>query len=125
MKILIEQEMALHQPKVRENLDEVKRLLHPDFVEVGKTGLTYSFVDMTEVKVEMDSELGLHSQDFFCVKLKSSVQLLMYKTAAQDKKGGYLDYAKRSSIWTCSDEGWQLIYHQGTLCPEFEIKTAS
>ena len=121
MKILIEQETALHQPSVRNNREEVSRLLHPDFVEVGKTGITYHFDDVLE-EMNDDSEPVIHSQDFLCVTLKPSVQLLLYKTALQDQQGGYFDYAKRSSVWTFSGESWQLIYHQGTLCPEFEIK---
>lgn len=64
MKILIEQETALHQPSVRNNREEVSRLLHPDFVEVGKTGITYHFDDVLE-EMNDDSEPVIHSQDFF------------------------------------------------------------
>nr|WP_238930516.1 DUF4440 domain-containing protein [Vibrio sp. S9_S30] len=119
---MIEQERALHAHSVRSNRDELKRLLHPDFVEVGKAGVTYYFEDVLEER-SVDVPPEIHAQEFLCVELKSSLRLLLYKTAVQDQQGGYFDYTKRSSIWTLTtDESWQLIYHQGTLCSEFEIK---
>ncbi|CCN50220.1 conserved hypothetical protein [Vibrio nigripulchritudo MADA3029] len=122
MDILIEQEKALHQPSVRKNGEEIHRLLHPEFVEVGKSGVTYNFEDMLKnMEQEPDIQPPVHSQDFVCMTLKPSVQMLLYKTALINEQGEYFDHAKRSSIWMFTGEGWQLVYHQGTLCEAFEV----
>lgn len=41
MRFLIEQEVLLQQYETRQNEHEVMRLLHPDFVEVGRLGRSF------------------------------------------------------------------------------------
>lgn len=49
MEVLIEQEIALHKYEIRQNLDEVARLLHPSFKEVGRSGRTFDYVSTLEM----------------------------------------------------------------------------
>ena len=123
MNLLIEQERALHKYEVRTNLEEIKRLIHPDFIEVGKSGDTYYFKDMIESMVSEEPPEGyIHSQDFELIQLEASVQLLLYKTVWVSLDGDKSSFAKRSSIWVFTGQSWQLKYHQGTPCLEFEIR---
>lgn len=122
MNILIEQEIALHKFTVRQNPDEVVRLIHPSFREVGKSGATYDYQSIVEM---MSSERAIdgyiHAQDFECIQLEPSIQLLLYKSALVEGAGKVSHYSKRSSIWAFTGERWQMKYHQGTSCPEFKF----
>ena len=124
MDILIEQEVALHQPDVRHNKQEVARLVHPSFREVGKSGRSFDFDTIMEMMAGEKTSMGhIHSQDFEIIPLEPSTHLLLYRTAWIDKLGTKAHFTKRSSIWSFNGENWQLKYHQGTPCEEFELVT--
>tara|TARA_Y100001956_G_C4120090_1_gene186938 strand:+ start:59 stop:445 length:387 start_codon:yes stop_codon:yes gene_type:complete len=124
MDILIEQEVALHKYEVRQNKQEVTRLVHPSFREVGKSGTSFDFAAIMQMMNEEKPNSGyIHSQDFETIQLEPSIQLLLYKTAWVDRLGAKAHFAKRSSIWVFTGESWQLKYHQGTPCEEFEFVT--
>jgi hypothetical protein len=120
MDILIEQEIALQQYEIRQNKQEVARLLHPSFKEVGNTGMSFNYASIVEMmELEQPSDGQIHSQDFECIQLEPSVQLLLYKSASVANDGSITNFSKRSSIWVLSGDNWQIKYHQGTLCSEF------
>ncbi|KLN66579.1 MULTISPECIES: nuclear transport factor 2 family protein [Vibrio] len=124
MDILIEQEKALHQFSVRQDNTERERLIHPTFREVGKSGTSFDFATIVEMmEGEETSEVVIHSQDYECIQLEPSVQLLLYKSALISVDGEVSNYAKRSSIWAFTGCNWQLKYHQGTPCPAFEFES--
>lgn len=124
MDILIEQEIALHQYEVRKNKQEVTRLVHPSFREVGQSGSSFDFNTIIQMMDDEKPCAGyIHSQDFETIQLEPSIQLLLYKTAWVDKLGTKAHFAKRSSIWVFTGENWQLKYHQGTPCEKFEFVT--
>ncbi|MEX0335760.1 DUF4440 domain-containing protein [Vibrio tubiashii] len=124
MDILIEQEKALHQFLVRKDKAERERLIHATFREVGKSGTSFDFETISEMmEGEEPSQVIIHSQDYECIQLEPSVQLLLYKSALISADGEISSYAKRSSIWAFTGCNWQLKYHQGTLCPAFEIES--
>lgn len=126
MKFLIEQEVLLQQYETRQNEHEVMRLLHPDFVEVGRSGRSFDLQSILELMENEEPSTGkIHSQSFECIALEPSVQLLLYKSAWVDSKGSASLYTKRSSIWVFTGEKWQLKYHQGTPCEPFRIEVES
>lgn len=49
MDILIEQEIELHQHEIRQSKTDIERLIHPSFVEVGKSGTSYDFDSIIEM----------------------------------------------------------------------------
>ncbi len=122
MNILIEQEIALHQYAVRQNRQEVARLLHPSFSEVGESGRSYDYKSIVEMmESERPSGAYIHSQDYECIELEPSVHLLTYKSARVDADGAKSNFVKRSSIWVFTGENWQMKYHQGTSCAVFQF----
>lgn len=124
MDFLIEQEVALHQFETRQNRDEVTRLIHPSFREVGRSGTSFDFNSILEMMTAEQASGGyIHSQDFELIQLEASVYLLLYKSAWVDEAGNAGHFSKRSSIWSFTGENWQLKYHQGTPCEEFELFT--
>ncbi|GAL19031.1 hypothetical protein JCM19235_2454 [Vibrio maritimus] len=125
MEVIIEQEIALHQFEVRQDKVEIERLIHPDFREVGRSGNSYDFKSIVRMmEAEKPSSVQVHSQNYECFELESTVQLLTYETALIDDTGQVSNFTKRSSIWVLVGEFWQLKYHQGTPCDIFEIKVS-
>ena len=122
MDILIEQEVMLHKYEVRQNRSEVARLFHPSFREIGKSGSSYDYQSIVEMmEAEEPADGYVHSQNFECIQLGLSIYLLLYKSAFVGSDGSRGHFAKRSSIWVFTGKKWQMKYHQGTSCPEFEF----
>ncbi len=123
MDILIEQEIELHQYEIRQSKTDIERLIHPSFVEVGKSGTSYDFDSIIEMmEGEESSSTRIHSQRYECIQLEPSVQLLRYESALVSEFGEVSDFAKRRSIWAFTGTCWQLKYHQGTPCSPFELE---
>lgn len=124
MDILIEQEIALHQYEARQSKADIARLIHDDFREVGESGVSYDLQSIIEMMGnERPSNGVIHSQNYECIPLEASVQLLLYKSATVDELVKNSHFAKRSSIWVLNGTQWQLKYHQGTACEPFELIT--
>tara|TARA_R110002167_G_scaffold10266_16_gene47424 strand:+ start:1061 stop:1441 length:381 start_codon:yes stop_codon:yes gene_type:complete len=123
MDILVKQEIELHRYDTRKSDTDIQRLIHPSFSEVGKSGNSYDFTSIIEMmSSEEPSRVSIHSQNYECIQLEPSLQLLKYESALVSKKSGDVsDYAKRCSIWAFTGTCWQLKYHQGTPCSAFEL----
>lgn len=122
MEELIKNEIALHQFEVRTDRSEVLKLLHSDFLEVGKSGRTFDLNSLIEsMGAEESTGAVVHSQDYECINLKGDAFLLLYKSAVINADGSIRSYAKRSSVWIEEEGEWKLRYHQGTFCDEFEL----
>jgi hypothetical protein len=120
MDILIEQEIALHQFDTRKDKNEVARLLHSSFKEVGESGNSYDYKSIVEMmESEKPSEGYIYSEGYECIQLEPMVYLLLYKSTWVDGNGSKSHFAKRSSVWVFAGERWQMKYHQGTPCSEF------
>ncbi|MGF1747168.1 DUF4440 domain-containing protein [Vibrio cionasavignyae] len=125
MEVIIEQEIALHEFEIRQDKAEIERLIHPDFREVGRSGNSYDFKSIVRMmEMEKPSNVQIHSQNYECVALEPTVQLLTYETALIDDSGQASSFTKRSSIWVLAEELWQLKYHQGTPCDILEINVS-
>jgi hypothetical protein len=113
-------EIELHRIETRRNVNRLDQLLHPEFVEFGRSGRAYS---RTEVLAEFSAIVecvefeAVHSQDFSAAMLGPGVALLTYKSAHQNPAGELHRYTLRSSIWVETERGWVLRFHQGTPAP--------
>lgn len=89
-------------------------LLHPDFLECGRSGTRYTRDDILK-ELSAESILPVvHAQDFDLVILAENVALLTYLSAHVDAEGNLGRHALRSSLWVRTDVGWQMRFHQGT-----------
>lgn len=105
---LKEKEMAVLDPRVRADRDQVSRLLHDDFIEFGSTGRVYNrkvLLDMLED--EQPSPVVI--RDFAVRQLSGDTALVTYRSVGQ---GG--QEARRSSVWVDVDGAWKMVFHQGT-----------
>ncbi|WP_444931868.1 DUF4440 domain-containing protein [Microbulbifer sp. SSSA002] len=121
--ILIEYETKLHQFEMRKSPEVIKKLLSPDFKEVGKSGRTFDCQSIAvAMQREEDGDWEIHSQNYECIPLSDTVIMLLYQSAQRNHRGGYTGFCKRSSIWVRSKGQWQMQYHQGTPCEAFKLE---
>ena len=92
-------------------MDEV---LAPDFFEFGRSGRAYSREGTLEVAAQpIDAELPL--MDFRARLLDTDIAQVTYVSAVT--YDGVRELANRSSIWSRTENGWRLRFHQGTAVP--------
>jgi len=105
-EIVLRQERALLTSRVRNDVAELGVLLHPQFLEVGRTGRIWSRDDAA-LSPAGDGEARIAevvSVDRVC----DDAILLVFRT--EDARGSVL----RSSLWVRDGARWRLRFHQGT-----------
>jgi hypothetical protein len=119
LELISSLEISLHQPAVRCDTGRLQALLHPDFVEVGRSGQSYNKGQMVQHLVQESLSTAIWSQDFKLAMPAFSVALLTYQSAHIGTEGQLTHHAARSSLWQFTDAGWQLRFHQGTPVAAF------
>ena len=114
LKTLEMLEEGLWRADARFDRTQMDVVLAPDFFEVGRSGRVYRREDTLGVRAQpIDARLPL--RDFKARLLDSNVAQVTYVSAVTHE--GVEEIANRSSIWTRSEHGWQLRFHQGTAIP--------
>jgi len=109
-------EKRLLEHDVRLNEDELSTLLADDFIEFGASGIAWT---KAEVITELQNEAFVPRlvSSFVVKQLSDDVMLITYLCRSaptdQDREVNSL----RSSIWRRYGNEWQMVFHQGTLCP--------
>lgn len=86
----------------------MNRVLSPDFFEFGRSGRVYRREEIMAMSAgEIDATLG----NFNVQLIDTNVALVTY---ISEVKYGQIEIANRSSIWTRTNGGWQIRFHQGT-----------
>lgn len=107
-------EQELHTQATRSNRSRMQILLHPDFVEFGRSGKCYALAEILN-EFGPDTMLpAIHSEDFNLIVLAEEVALLTYLSAHVDEAGKRYRHTLRSSVWVRTEVGWQMRFHQGT-----------
>ncbi len=118
---LREMEVALHQQEIRTNVEQLKLMLHPKFIEIGYSGKTHDYSSTLKNLIsEKISDFKVWSQDYKYTEFSKTIIQLTYKAAQQDKYGNLSRHAKRSSIWVNESGEWKVKFHQGTPTDAFE-----
>jgi hypothetical protein len=102
---VVRREQKLLDPALRKDTEAAARLLHPDFVEFGKSGRVWN---RDSILAMMASDPGVSgvASNFVPTRLTDDVVLLTYRSA---------DGTLRSSIWVRDVESdWLVRFHQGT-----------
>jgi hypothetical protein len=111
--VVIERELALLTPEVRDSADQLEELLDPDFSEIGKSGRLWTRAGMIAALVA-DTDPEKHTVDFSDMSGRTvgpGFVLLTYVTQVEGRR------ARRSSLWRQSMNGWRVLHHQGTPIP--------
>lgn len=106
-------ERELHTAGTRRSATRLKELLHPEFREIGRSGREYLRATILERLAEGEPP-KVHAEQFRRVDLEPRVALITYKSAHIAEDGGLCRHSLRSSIWILGEEGWRMVFHQGT-----------
>jgi hypothetical protein len=107
-------ETELHTIEARCDRERMESLLHPDFVEFGRSGRPYTRADILN-EFGPESVMGaIRSENFDLAVLAEDVALLTYVSAHKDAEGKQSRHTLRSSVWVRTEIGWRLRFHQGT-----------
>lgn len=108
-------EVELHHPGAGCSAERLQALLHPQFHEVGRSGVPYDRETVARYLAGRPAGPQVQSHDFAVSALAPGVALLTYRsTEHRDGPGAPPVRTWRSSLWMRSAAGWQLRYHQGT-----------
>lgn len=99
-------ELLLLEPLVRNDPDQVRQLLHSDFVEYGCSGRTWDRESVTEAT--SNSHEPIAAIDLRATRLGDEAVLLTYTSESVGRR------ALRSSIWVRERDCWVMLFHQGT-----------
>jgi hypothetical protein len=107
-------ERELHKAETRRNRKRMETLIHPSFVEFGRSGNRYSRADVLEEYGPNSTLPAIRSENFQMANLAEGIVLLTYVSAHLDADGNAHRRTLRSSIWVLTEAGWQIRFHQGT-----------
>lgn len=111
-------EVALHRTEVRADRARMDALLHPDFVEFGRSGTVWTReATLDEFGDAQAASQGptIHAQDFELRCLADGLALLTYRSAHVEPDGRRHRWSLRASLWQRDGRGsWRLRFHQGT-----------
>ena len=103
-------EESLWRAETRFDRAHMERVLHPDFLEFGRSGRTYTREQCLGVAPgEIDAELPL--RDFAVHPVAEGIRLVTYVSVV---RYGTVQVGNRSSLWVRDGESWRLRFHQGT-----------
>ena len=109
-------EPVFHRPEFGTTRADFERMTDPDFWEVGASGRRYSrafVLDELEKRHAAPHADIWEKSEFACRQLAEDLYLVTY-TLVQD----LTRITRRASIWRRTEDGWKILYHQGTLVPE-------
>ena len=108
---LRELEESLWRDDSRYDAAHAQRVFHPDFLEFGRSGRTWTLDTLAMEGDPIDVELPLPGLRIEL--LTPDVALVHYVSRKLDGSGA----ANRSSVWLRTPDGWRLRFHQGTPTP--------
>jgi len=111
LKVLHQLEEDLWRGELRFERKRMEEILAPDFFEFGKSGRVYQREDILEASAQLIKDRP-PLLDFKARSLGSNVVQVTYVSAVIHE--GIEERALRSSIWSRTEHGWQLRFHQGT-----------
>ncbi|KAF1008258.1 MAG: hypothetical protein GAK28_01238 [Luteibacter sp.] len=116
---LVALETKLHQPSTRGDRQRLAALLHDDFREIGRSGLTYDRDQVLDALPREASPDAIHGDAFQLSLLADGLALLTYRSVRTDAQGITGSHTLRSSLWQRDTLGWRMRFHQGTPCAPF------
>ena len=105
-------EPIFHRPEFFGSRTDLENATAADFWEIGASGRRYSRAYVLETlaaRAEEPVEDHFEARDFHCRALSAEVYLLTY-TLLQGAR-----LTRRATIWRRSGQGWQILFHQGTV----------
>jgi hypothetical protein len=112
---LKKREPIFHTPAFGKSRADHEKVTDADYWEVGASGNRYSreyVLDELERCGHIEIDHTWETRDFWCREIAPDNYLLTYTLAQGDR------ITRRSTIWRRTSQGWQILYHQGTIAQE-------
>ena len=107
-------EESLWRRETRFDRAYMEGVLAPDFFEFGRSGRVYDRAETLSIGAsDIDAKLPLAA--FRITGLDIATVLVTYVSEVGASKEALL--SNRASIWSRTDAGWRLRFHQGTPAP--------
>ncbi|NDY93369.1 nuclear transport factor 2 family protein [Ideonella livida] len=110
-------EAELHHPGAACSRERLEALLHPDFHEVGRSGLPYDRATVLDFLARQGGDPQVRAWGHAAHRLAPHAALLTFCSARVSAQGELSHAARRLSVWRQDASGWRLFYHQGTPLP--------
>jgi len=110
---LEKREPIFHRPEFGTTRRDFENMTDANFREIGASGRRYSRDYVIDLLVERHSapfDDVWETSEFQCVGLGPDTYLLTY-TLVQNRTR----VTRRATIWRNTQEGWKILYHQGTM----------
>jgi len=102
-------EAKLLNLSIRQSEQKLSKIISDDFIEFGSLGEIYNKKDILKY-LPIENTRSFEVSHFDITILAENVVLATYRVSENS-----ID-SLRSSIWKQSQNGWQMIFHQGTIC---------
>ena len=112
MRELMQREPLFHRPEFGTTREDFEKMTAPGFWEIGASGRRYSrefVLGVLEERYERPTEDVWEIGDFHCLEIATDNYLVSY-TLIQGER-----VTRRTTIWRRTAEGWQILFHQGTI----------
>jgi hypothetical protein len=109
---LAAREPLFHRPELGTTAADLDRQMAPDFWEVGASGRVYDreFVRRTLLERHAaGADDPWETSEFACRQVGPDTYLLTYLLVQGRRR------TRRVTAWRRGPQGWQVLYHQGTL----------
>ncbi|MBP3035458.1 nuclear transport factor 2 family protein [Arthrobacter sp. zg-ZUI100] len=108
-------EVELLDSLTRGNEARVQELLHPEFVEIGRSGRRWTRAEIIDSLGREDQRPAPETDEWEFADLAPNIILVTYRLRAGTRQ------SRHSSVWDMSAGQARLRYHQGTVIPlEFQ-----
>ena len=116
LEALQAREPIFHRPEHGTTRADFERMTAEEFWETGASGKRYGRDVVLDELERRYSAAEYHDEwetsDFYCQQLADDLYLLTY-TLAQGRR-----ITRRATIWRMTNNGWKIVYHQGTIVEE-------
>jgi hypothetical protein len=109
---LMQREPLFHRPEFGTTRADFEKMTAPEFWEVGASGRRFSrqfVLDTLEARYRSPTADIWEVCDLHCLEIATNNYLATY-TLVQGER-----VTRRITIWRRTAEGWQIVYHQGTV----------
>lgn len=108
-------ELSLMQPEIGLHPEYAETHLAEDFCEFGSSGKVFDKSTAQEALRRPDADSASprpELSDFRIQNLADTIVLVTYRIPPSDGRSATL----RSSLWRRGNDGWRMVFHQGTPC---------
>jgi hypothetical protein len=101
-------ERRLLEPETRSSAQRIEELLDSGFQEIGASGTLWTRAEIISALLTEPDSQHIVSTNFVGREIEPGLVHLTYETGRAGRR------TRRSSLWRQSDDGWKLVFHQGT-----------